>query len=270
VSAPPTSGVGAPGRARIAAKTLRTDRYWVQPLVTVVLFSLWLGYGLARTATQKHYYVPEYEYLTPFASPCVSASCVEGSSHLGVWFGEFPPLVPLAIVTLPFLLLFRLTCYYYRKAYYRSFWLSPPACAVAEPHKSYSGETRFPLIVQNLHRYFFYAAVLISLLNTYDALKAFHGADGGFGMGLGTLVLLTNVVLLWLYTFSCHSCRSLVGGRLKHFSKHPVRYRAWQWVSKLNERHMLFAWITLASLVLTDFYVWMVASGTIPDLRFIN
>ena len=135
MSAPPTSGVGAPGRARIAAKTLRTDRYWVQPLVTVVLFSLWLGYGLARTATQKHYFVPEYEYLTPFASPCVSASCVEGSSHLGVWFGEFPPLVPLAIVTLPFLLLFRLTCYYYRKAYYRSFWLSPPACAVAEPHQ---------------------------------------------------------------------------------------------------------------------------------------
>jgi len=270
VSAPPTSGVGAPGRARITAKTLRTDRYWVQPLVTVVLFSLWLAYGLARTATQKHYFVPEYEYLTPFASPCVSASCVEGSSHLGVWFGEFPPLVPLAIITLPFLLLFRLTCYYYRKAYYRSFWLSPPACAVSEPHKRYTGETRFPLIVQNLHRYFFYAAVLISLINTYDAIRAFHGADGGFGMGLGTLVLLTNVVLLWLYTFSCHSCRSLVGGRLKHFSKHPVRHQAWQWVSKLNQRHMQFAWITLASLVVTDLYVWMVASGTITDLRFIN
>ena len=270
MSAPPTSGVGAPGRARIAARTLRTDRYWVQPLLTVVLLSLWLGYGLARTATQKHYFVPEYEYLTPFASPCVSASCVEGSSHLGVWFGEFPPLIPLAIVTLPFLLLFRLTCYYYRKAYYRSFWLSPPACAVAEPHRRYTGETRFPLVVQNLHRYFFYAAVLISLINTYDALRAFHGADGGFGMGLGTLVLLTNVVLLWLYTLSCHSCRSLVGGRLKHFSKHPVRYRAWQWVSKLNARHMQLAWITLASLVLTDLYVWMVASGTIPDLRFIN
>jgi hypothetical protein len=269
VSAPPT-GVGAPGRARIAERTLRRDRYWLQPAVTFVCFTLWLAYGLARTATQQHYYVPEYEYLTPFASPCVSASCVEGSSHLGVWFGEFPPLIPLAIVTLPFLLLFRLTCYYYRKAYYRAFWLSPPACAVAEPHKAYSGETRFPLVVQNAHRYFFYAAILISLLNTYDALKSFHGADGGFGMGLGTLVLVTNVVLLWLYTMSCHSCRNLVGGRLKHFSKHPVRYRMWGWVSKLNERHMQFAWVTLASLVLTDLYVWMVASGTITDLRFFN
>ena len=269
MSAPPT-GVGAPGRARIAARTLRTDRYWVQPALTVVLFTLWLAYGLGRTATQRYYYVPEYAYLTPFASPCVSASCVEGASHLGVWFGEFPPLIPLAIVTLPFLLLFRLTCYYYRKAYYRAFWQSPPACAVAEPHKAYSGETRFPLVVQNAHRYLFYAAVLISLLNTYDALLSFRGADGEFGIGLGTLVLVTNVVLLWLYTLSCHSCRNLVGGRLKHFSKHPVRYRMWGWVSTLNERHMQFAWITLASLALTDLYVWMVASGTITDLRFLN
>ena len=269
MSAPPTSGIGAPGRARIPAKTLRTDRYWLQPLVTVVLFSLWLGYGLARTATQKHYFVPEYEYLTPFASPCVSASCVEGSSHLGVWFGEFPPLIPLAIVTLPFLLLFRLTCYYYRKAYYRSFWLSPPACAVAEPHTRYSGETRFPLIVQNAHRYFFYAAIAISLINTYDAILAFH-SPSGFGFGLGNVIIVANVVLLWGYTLSCHSCRSLVGGRLKHFSRHPVRHRLWQWVSKINERHMQFAWITLASLVVTDLYVWMVANGTITDLRFIN
>ena len=46
-------------------------------------------------------------------------------------------------------------------------------------------------------------------------------------MGLGTVVLLVNVVLIWLYTLSCHSCRHTVGGRLKHFSKHPVRYRAW-------------------------------------------
>ena len=87
-------------------------------------------------------------------------------------------MCPLAILTLPFLLLFRLTCYYYRKAYYRAFWLSPPACAVAEPHKSYSGETRFPLIVQNVHRYFFYAAVIVSLINTYDFFQAFRGADG--------------------------------------------------------------------------------------------
>ncbi|HET7477453.1 MAG TPA: hypothetical protein VFJ97_15705 [Dermatophilaceae bacterium] len=263
-------GVGAPRRARISARTLREDRWWLQPAATFVALTLWLAYGLVRTATQANYYVADYRYLTPFASPCLSTSCVPGSSHFGTPFPDFPPLIPFAIVTLPLLLLFRLTCYYYRKAYYRAFWLSPPACAVAEPHAKYTGETRFPLILQNLHRYFFYAAILISLINTYDALVAFHGKDGGFGFGLGNLVLLGNVVLLWAYTLSCHSCRSITGGRLNHFSRHPVRYWLWQQVSRLNQRHMQFAWITLATLVITDAYVALVASGAISDLRFVN
>ena len=165
---------------------------------------------------------------------------------------------------------FRLTCYYYRKAYYRSFWLSPPACAVAEPHERYTGETRFPLIVQNAHRYFFYAAVLISLINTYDAFAAFHAKAGGFGFGLGNLVLLGNVVLLWAYTLSCHSCRNITGGRINHFSKHPLRYRMWVQVSRLNRHHMGLAWTTLVSLVVTDAYVALVSSGTLTDLRFIG
>jgi len=75
--------------------------------------------------------------------------------------------------------------YYYRRAYYRAFWRSPGACAVREPHAKYTGETRFPLIMQNLHRYFFYAVILISILNTYDAVEAFHPEKGGFGFGLG-------------------------------------------------------------------------------------
>jgi hypothetical protein len=263
-------GVEAPGRARISARSLREDRWWIQPLITFVCFTAWLLYGIIRAATQKYYYVHEYSYLTPFASPCLSTSCEPGSAHFGTPFGNWPPLVPFAILSLPFLLLFRLTCYYYRKAYYRSFWLSPPACAVAEPHKAYSGETRFPLIVQNLHRYFFYAAVIVSLINTYDAAQTFHGADGGFGIGLGTVILWANVVLLWCYTLGCHSCRNIVGGRLNHFSRHPLRYQLWGWVSKLNARHMQFAWITLGSLVVTDAYIALVDAGGFGDLRFIN
>src|SRR6185295_15001373 len=144
-------------------------------------------------------------YLSPFYSPCLG-DCVSGSSDFGQPFGWFP--LSAALIILIFPLGFRLTCYYYRKAYYRAFWLSPPACAVAEPHAKYSGETRFPLIVQNLHRYFFYAAVLISLINTYDAINAHRlggvdGAAGGFGLGLGNIILWINVILLWAYTASC-------------------------------------------------------------------
>ena len=47
---------------------------------------------------------------------------------------------------------FRLTCYYYRGAYYKAFWADPPSCAVGEPRKSYWGERSFPLILQNVHR----------------------------------------------------------------------------------------------------------------------
>ncbi|MDG3012034.1 hypothetical protein G4X40_17985 [Rhodococcus sp. D2-41] len=264
------SGVGAPGRAAIAARTLRGDRWWLQPAATFVGLMIFVVYATVRSFVRSAYWVDSYHYLSPFYSPCLSASCAPGSSHLGVHFGTVPMWIPLAFMSLPFLLCFRLTCYYYRKAYYRSFWLSPPACAVAEPHRTYGGESRLPLIVQNAHRYFFYIAVIISGINTYDAVVSFHGSTGGFGFGLGNIIIVANVILLWLYTLSCHSCRHVTGGRLKHFSKHPVRYRVWTWVSVINTRHMMFAWITLYTLILTDLYIMLVASGTISDPRFVN
>lgn len=268
------TGVMSPGRAKIAEKTLRTDRWWLAPLLTFVFLVAWISYATVRVFMQKYYWGatnPEQEflhYLTPFYSPCVSEGCIPEAGKFrflpDVWW------LPYAALTLPFLLLFRLTCYYYRKAYYRAFWMSPPACAVAEPHAKYTGETRFPLLGQNLHRYFFYAAVVISLINTYDAVLAFHGKDGGFGIGLGTVVLWVNVVFLWLYTASCHSCRNAVGGRLTHFSKHPVRYKLWTQVSKLNTKHQELAWVTLFTLAATDFYVMAVSASWINDFRFFN
>jgi len=263
-------GTAAPGRASIPARTLRTDNWRREPLITFTLLSIWVLYAIVRTSSQRYYFVKSGHLLSPFDSPCVSASCPEAARDFGTWFGHFPPFVPLALLVLPFLLGFRLTCYYYRKAYYRSFWGSPPACAVAEPHASYSGETRFPLIVQNLHRYFFAAAVVISLINSYDVIRAFSGKHGGAGMSVGTLVMLANVVLLWAYTASCHSCRHIIGGKLRSFSRHPLRYKSWIFVSKLNGKHMQLAWTTLTSLMLTDLYIALVSSGTITDLRIIN
>jgi hypothetical protein len=255
-------------RAQIPAKTLRNDRWWVAPLVTLTLLTLWVAYATVRAFMQKWYFVDAYHYLTPFYSPCVSKGCAASAAEFGRFLPNWP-IIPFAAVSLPFLLLFRLTCYYYRKAYYRSYWASPPACAVPDMHGRYTGETRFPLIFQNAHRYFFYAAIGISLINTYDAILAFQSPKG-FGFGLGNVILVTNVVLLWAYTASCHSCRHIVGGRLKHFSQHPMRYRAWTLVSKLNARHMQLAWVTLGTLMLTDAYVMAVSAEWISDLRFVN
>jgi hypothetical protein len=264
------AGTSAPGRAAIPARTLRTDNWRQAPLTTFTLLSIWVLYALVRTASQRAYFVQQYHYLSPFSSPCVSSSCPSDARDFGTWFGHFPPFLPLALLVLPFLLGFRLTCYYYRKAYYRAFWGSPPACGVAEPHTGYSGETRFPLIFQNLHRYFFAAAVVISVINTYDAIRAFQGKDGGVGVGLGTLIMVINVILLWTYTASCHSCRHIIGGKIRSFSRHPLRYKAWTLVSKLNTRHMELAWTTLGTLMLTDGYIALVSSGAFSDLRIIN
>jgi hypothetical protein len=274
LSAPATNGPGtgtgvfSPSRAAIVQKTLRTDQWWKSPLIVDLGFAAFVIYATVRAFMQKWYYVADYHYLTPFYSPCVSTGCTPEASHFGQFLPDWP-ILPYAALSLPFLLLFRLTCYYYRGAYYRSVWQSPTACAVAEPHAKYTGETRLPLIIQNTHRYFFYIAAIISVINTYDAIVAFH-SPSGFGFGLGNVVLLVNVIMLWVYTVSCHSCRHVTGGRLKHFSKHPVRYWIWTQVSRLNTRHKLYAWITLGTLMFTDFYIMAVSAGWISDLRFIG
>ena len=219
------TGVFSAGRALLTDKTLRTDRWWLQPAITVAVLVSFIIYATFRAFENKHYFVEPL--ISPFYSPCLSTACVEGASHLGTPIGTVTIaglLISPALFILVFPLGFRLTCYYYRKAYYRSFWMSPPACAVAEPHKKYTGETRAPLILQNGHRWFFYAGLVFNVLLTYDAIIAFKNEEGQWGhMSVGTLVLLLNATLLWLYSASCHTCRHTIGGRLKNFSKHPVR-----------------------------------------------
>ena len=257
-------------RAQIPDKTLRRDPWWRQPAVVATLLTIWVVYATVRVFMGNWYWVPEFHYLTPFYSPCISGECSPGASSLGQWFPAVPPIIPYALVSLPFVLGFRLSCYYYRGAYYRAFWRAPASCAVREPHATYTGETRLPLIMQNLHRFFLYLAVLIAILLTYDVAQAFRGPDGGFGFGLGTLIMLVNVIFIWAYTVSCHSCRHITGGRLKHFSKHPVRYWIWTQISRLNTRHMQFAWISLGTLMLTDLYIWLVSAGVFSDPRIFN
>ena len=153
---------------------------------------LFIIYATFRAFQNAHYFAEPY--ISPFYSPCITTAC-EGDTFPELFTG--PTWISPALYILIFPLGIRLTCYYYRKAYYRSFWLSPPACAVAEPHRRYTGETRLPLIGQNIHRYALYAALVINVILFYDAVLAFRDETGAWGhMGLGTLVLLANAVLL--------------------------------------------------------------------------
>jgi len=268
-----TTGVNAPGRAKISAKTLRTDRWWALPAVTALVFASFVIYSTWRAFSNANYYWEPY--LSPFYSPCLSTSCTAAGapSDLGTPFGSWFALgsfaISPALIILVFPLGFRLTCYYYRKAGYRSIWASPTACGVAEPHKKYTGESRAPLVWMNIHRFFFYCVLFFNCVLTWDAIVAFKDHEGHWGhMGLGTVFLVASATLLWIYSLSCHSCRAAVGGRLKHFSKHPVRYKLWTWVSRINPKHPMFAWLSLFAVAFADLYVLLVASGTITDPRF--
>ncbi|HEU5034131.1 MAG TPA: hypothetical protein VFT62_05145 [Mycobacteriales bacterium] len=261
----------SPARADIGARTLRQDRWWLQPLVifigfsAFIAYSTWAAFNHPVVAGTNHRIFYADPYLSPFYSPCFIKGCPPqvAWAQLDSWDWLSP-----AIYILIFPLAFRATCYYYRKAYYRSFWLSPPACAVAEPHKTYTGETRFPLIFQNIHRYAWYFAVIFAGILTWDAVLAFDWG-GSFGLGVGTLVLVVNAVLIWGYTLGCHSCRHITAGRINNFSKHPLRYKFWMFVSKLNRKHMQWAWASLIWIALADGYIRLVANGTIHDFHHI-
>ena len=259
-----------PGRrAAIAARTLRRDRWWGASLVTVTVLGAFVIYSTYAAFAGRDFFFDAHgsgaPLLSPFYSPCLSSLTCTSSGGLN-WF---PMPWSAALLVLIFPLGFRVSCYYYRKAYYRGFWASPPACAVAEPHKRYSGESRFPLILQNTHRYWFYIALLFAGILTFDAVDAYHGPHGWGYMSLGSLVLTLNAIFIWAYTLSCHSCRHIVGGRLNHFSRHPIRYRYWTFVSKLNAKHMQLAWVSLVWVGVADLYIRLLAAGVLShDPRF--
>lgn len=239
--------------------TLRRDSWWVELIPVWILLG---GFGIY--ATLRAFEGALYSwgpYLSPFYSPLI-----DPDHH---WL---PKIISPALLILGGPLGFRATCYYYRKAYYRAFFLDPPACAVGEPAKrNYKGETAFPFILQNVHRYFFYLAILFLAFLWYDAIVAFD-FDGHFGIGLGTLIMLVNIIMLTLYTFSCHSLRHLAGGKLDCFSCATFgmpRHSAWSAVTLLNERHMQLAWTSLITVGCTDFYIRMLAAGWFHDPRIL-
>lgn len=240
-------------------KTQRVDRWWVEPLLTGSGLLIFVIYsGISATAGNAWEFETEHLlYLSPFFEPLITPG------WLPAWFSP-----ALLILWAP--LGFRTTCYYYRRAYYRAYFLSPPACAVREPAGSYKGEGVFPLVLQNIHRYFMYVAVIFVPILWIGAIKAYHLPGEGFGVGVGSIVLTINAFLLMMFTFGCHALRHWVAGGLNQFSKGAptrVRRQAWGFVTVANEHHKLWAWTSLIWVGVTDLYIHLVASDVVTDLN---
>jgi len=264
-------------------ETTRPDAWWLQPLVVFLGFSAFIIYSTwaaFQGVSDIHNHTCSYwyggngaNYLSPFYSPefwGTSPHSIFGAI-LPTWWPSWAPFSPA------FLILwapagFRFTCYYYRGAYYKAFWADPINCAVGEPRKKFLGENSFPLIIQNIHRYMFYVAAVFIVILAYDAWLGMWFTDAmgkeHFGIGVGTIVLTLNAVFLGLYTFGCHSLRHLIGGFLDSKSKAPSCAKAYNCVSCLNHRHMMWAWISLFWVGFTDVYIRLCATGHINDFVF--
>src|SRR5437868_1581912 len=168
-------------KRRRFGETLSRGAWWAQPALIFLVLSAFIVYATWAAFQGNHF---EYgPYLSPFYSPLLF-----GDSH-HAWFGPVPGWWPRALPYSAALLIlwapggFRFTCYYYRGAYYKAFWADPPSCTVGEPRKSYLGERSFPLVLQNVHRYFLYVALVFLCFLAWDVYKATRFADG-FGVGV--------------------------------------------------------------------------------------
>jgi|TARA_B100000686_G_C16527595_1_gene830579 hypothetical protein len=266
--------------------TERTDKWWVEPLWTGLGFLCFAIYTTWAMFQANNYWWSNGQagfggYLSPFYSPLIFVKeAVSGGAPIDhAWFGSWPQWWPNLIPASPAILIlagplsFRMTCYYYRKFYYRAYFMSPPGCSVKGiRNKKYKGETAL-LLFQNLHRFTLYLAIGIILILSYDAILSFF-QGGQFGIGVGSIVLTINPILLAGYTFGCHAFRHMVGGNKDCFTcpngKPSFRYRIWKRVSWLNGRHMMWAWISMIWVAFTDIYVRMVAGGYWVDMNTWN
>ena len=231
-----------------------TAPWWLYPATVVVGLGLFSIYGLWTSLIGgTSSFGP---YLSPFYSPQIWTSGPVSPALWVLW-------IPLS---------FRATCYYYRKSYHRAFFWDPPACAVPELRKRpYKGETRFPLILSNLHRFTWYLVVIVLGFLWYDVARAliYHGH---WYLGLGTGIMLVNVLLLTGYSFGCHSFRHLMGGGLDCYSCSAfkkARKTTWRSITRFNTHHAAWAWASMISVVAVDLYIRLLQWGVFVDPHFL-
>jgi len=234
-------------------RLLNAAPWWLLPATVVAVLGLFSLYSI-WTAFLTGGINQSGSYLSPFYSPTIWTT---GPVSPALWVLGSP-------------LLFRATCYYYRKAYYRSFAGSPPGCAVGPlaGKRTYRGETAV-LLFQNLHRFAMYFALLFIVLLGKDAVESFF-RDGRPGIGVGSIILTINVVLIASYTFGCHSFRHLIGGRkdcMSDCGRATVALGTWKRSTWFNVRHMQFAWLSLVWVMVSDLYIRLLSMGVIRDFH---
>jgi hypothetical protein len=245
---PSSAKEASPGRA-----------WWIEPALTVVCYTAFVFYASWSVFSGTN--VSFDPYVSPFFS---------------TWLGFGLFRVPIIGLLIPFLAVIPLglrgSCYYYRKSYFRAFFWDPPACAIQELKRGrYRGETRFPWVLNNYHRYFLLLSLVVLLFLWVDVVRAFT-FHGHFFIGLGSLVMLVNVVLLTLYSGTCHSLRYLMGGRIDAFSR--VRgglfwQRIMMTLNRMNPSHGAFAWYSMFSVALTDVFIRLLMAGFLHEPRWI-
>ena len=258
--------------------TDRVDDWWKGPTAMAAYLGIMIIYGTWRGFMEADFWI--FEEFGRSAGNQTMAIESEGSHVLSPLFS--PLIYPNENSWIPqrlwwmspamFILIFpagfRGTCYYYRKAYYRAFMQQPTGCAVSKPWNEYSGETGL-LLVQNLHRYFLYAALAYLPILSYDVWMSVNFHDPvshvhSYGVSVGSLVLAVNVIALAGYTFGCHAFRHLVGGGADLWTRdsRPIlRYRMWRVSTWFNEYHKEWALYSLFIVMFADLYIYACTMG---------
>ncbi len=264
--------------------TDRVDGWQVEPILAGLALVVFIIYATFRALQNDPSQFPGTHYISPLYTPYLPHWAEMFGLHLP-FLEKVPGNGNMGWILSPALFIlwvpagFRATCYFYRRVYYRSLFTAPAACAVDVNPKSpliallgsgkkYMGEKALPMVLMNLHRYFFYLAAAFIGLHSIDVICSYFSPGfTGIRLGVGSLIITLDVVLLSLYVFSCHSWRHILGGQIDCFSSCPIneaRGHAFQRQSILNAKHGLFGWVSLGFVIVADIYLTALSRGIIP------
>ena len=243
-------------------ETNRIDRWWMEPLWMGVALTAALIYTFLRLIFFDgaiHY--DDHRVTSPIFSPDI----------IHLWSLEVPAWANSAMLILWIPFGFRGTCYYMRRVYYRTFFASPSACWVDEPEINkklgYKGEKRV-FILNNLHRYFLYAAMIIIAIKWWDVTHTLTFEGGQYGVSVGTFVMAIEAFLLTMYVTSCHALRHLAGGMLDRWTTgiSQIRGKLFGRLSLTNRSHGFWFWTSLSFVFIGDLWVFAVNEGYFTGL----